>query len=593
MKILLALAVALPLVAANEFDVVVYGGTPGGIASAIAAARMGHSVALIEYHGHIGGMAASGLGKTDIETKEAIGGLFREFIGRVYKHYVDKYGPNSENVKLSRDGYYYEPSVAERIFEDMVAAEPRIQVFKRHRIEEAIRSGKRAVGLRARNRATGEVVEFRGKVLIDASYEGDLAAYSGARYRVGREGRSEFNELHAGVVYQDPKTRTFLAGTTGEGDKRIQAYTFRLCLTSDPANSHPLKSQPDGYSRERYLPYLEDLKAGRLGANTPTNATAGTLLRAMTIAPIPNRKTDCNMFPRVLAYPFVEENYEYPEGDWDKREQITARIRNITLGLLYFLQNDPVVPEEHRRMANLYHLTKDEFADNGHFPWQLYVREARRIVGLYTLSEKDVSIGVERGRTRIHEDSITAGEYPIDSMPVRRRQPGDDTILEGYLLMLNNITRPYQIPYRIIVPEEVDGLLVPVAASTTHVAFSSIRLEPTWMALGHAAGVAAHLAISGGTQPRNVPVEKLQRMLIEQGQILTYFKDLDTKAPAHAALQYFGTKGFFRDYDARPNEPLDAATAADWRKRAGSDLQPEPGMTRGEFCRRLFEARKP
>ncbi|MCI0432811.1 MAG: FAD-dependent oxidoreductase, partial [Gemmatimonadetes bacterium] len=364
-----------------------------------------------------------------------------------------------------------------------MAAERNIQLFKGWRLEEVTRSAKRVTAIRVRDRATGAVQEFRGQVFIDATYEGDLAAWAGARYRIGRESRKEFNELHAGVVYQDPPTRTFLAGTTGEGDRRVQAYTFRLCLTTDPANRVVLRDPPPEYDRARYLPYIEDWKAGRLGAPDPNRPESGTVLRAFTIAPIPNRKTDLNMYPRALAYPFVEENFEYPEAGWEKREKITQRLRNITLGLLYFCQNDPAVPAEHRALANKYHLAKDEFADNGHFPWQLYVREARRIRGLYTLSERDVTSGPEHGRPPIHHDSITAGEFPIDSMPARRRQPGDDTILEGYLFMLRNITQPYQIPYRIIVPEEVDSLLAPVAASTTHVAFSSIRLEPTWMAL--------------------------------------------------------------------------------------------------------------
>lgn len=555
---------------ADDFEVVVVGGTPGGIASAITAARLGHTVALLEYHNHLGGMSASGLGKTDIETPEAIGGLFKEFIARVYDYYVKKYGAESENVKLCRKGYYYEPHVAERIFDEMVAAEPKIRVFKRHRLDKVIRAGNRVTGLIATDRASKQPREFSGRMFIDATYEGDLTAYAGARYRLGRESRAEFNEIHAGVVFQDPRTRTFLSGSTGEGDNRLQSYTFRLCLTTDPANSRVMTAPPPDYDRKRYVGYFDDLKAGRLGAPTPTNATNGTLVRAFTIAPIPNRKTDCNSFPRVLAFPFVEENYDYPEADWETREKITARIRNITLGLLYFIQNDPEAPAEHRALANKYHLSKDEFQDNDNFPWQLYVREARRIIGLYTLSERDLFRAPEQERAPIHADAITAGEYPIDSFPVSKRRPeaGQEGSLEGYLLMMNTLTRPYQIPYGIIVPESVDGLLVPVAASTTHVAFSSIRLEPTWMALGQAAGTAAHLAIELKKQPRELPVEAMQRELLKRGQVLTYFKDLDTKAPSFAATQYFGTKGFFKDYNLRAREPVTRAQAATWLNQA-------------------------
>src|SRR5262245_48257443 len=246
----------------RQFDVVVYEATPGGIAAAISAARLGHTVALIEQERHIGGLSTSGLGKSDIETKEAIGGLFHEFVGRVYQDYVKRYGANHENVKLCRDGYYYEPSVAERIFREMIAAEPRITLMERWRLEEAVRSGNRLAAIRIKNRDSKEVAELRAKVFIDGTYEGDLAAFGGAEYRVGREARSETNELYAGVVYMDYDTKAFLPGTTGEGDKRIQAYTYRLCLTDDPANSYPINDPPPGYDRKLYLQYIADWKAG-------------------------------------------------------------------------------------------------------------------------------------------------------------------------------------------------------------------------------------------------------------------------------------------------------------------------------------------
>jgi len=320
----------------------------------------------------------------------------------------------------------------------------------------------------------------------------------------------------------------------------------------------------------------------------------GTMVRALSIAELPNSKTDVNMNPRPLGFPFAEINYAYPEAGWAERDRITAQIRNITLGLLYFLQNDPQVPAAHRELANRYHMAKDEFTDNGSFPWQLYVREARRIVGLYTLSERDVTVGPELGRTPVHSDSIAAGEFPIDSFPVRKREPGHEKALEGYILMLDQFTRPYQIPYRIMVPESTDALLVPVAASATHVAFSTIRLEPTWMAMGQAAGVAAHLAIAAGRQPRDVDVDRLQRTLLRQGQVLTYFKDIDQHHPAYAALQYFGARGFFKDYLARADEPAEVETANAWLRIAGvsQTVRGSGQMTRNEFAR-IFPDAKP
>lgn len=416
-RVLWLLAFA-PLVWAETFDVVVAGGTPGGIAAAVASARLGRKVALVEYHKHLGGMSASGLGKSDVETRAAIGGIFREFVGRVFQHYVRTYGPGHEFVKQCRDGYFFEPSVAERVFDGMVAEESRIRVFRDHRLEKAGRAGDKVTRIRVTDRNTGAARDLEANVFIDSTYEGDLAAAAGAEYRLGRESRAEFNELHAGVVYQDYETRTFLTGTTGEGDRRLQAYTFRLCLSSDPANHHVLRIPPPGYDRTRYLGYLEDVEAGRMAAPRTLKPDRGylartfnTAVRALSIAEIPNRKSDVNMNPRPLGFVFAEENTGYAEAAWDQRERITERIRNLTLGLLYFLQNDPAIPEAHRKLANEYHLAKDEFADNGHFPWQLYIREGRRVVGEYTLTEHDVILGPEEGRTRVHRDSIAAGEF--------------------------------------------------------------------------------------------------------------------------------------------------------------------------------------
>ena len=330
-----------------------------------------------------------------------------------------------------------------------------------------------------------------------------------------------------------------------------------------------------------------ELKDG-VGYFAPTFHTA---VRALSIAPLPNRKTDININPRPLAFPFAELNYLYPAADWPLRERITARIRNLTLGLLYFLQNDPEIPAEHRKLANQYHLARDEFAGTNNFPWQLYVREARRIVGLYTLTENDTEVGPELGRTRVFPDSIAAGEFPIDSFPVRRRQPGHDTALEGYIFMLDRLTRPYQIPYRIMIPETIDGLFVPVAASTTHIAYSTIRLEPTWMALGQAAGTAAHLALAAGVQPRNVDTAQLQHELLKQGQVITFFKDIDRNHPAYAALQFLGTRACFPDYYARPDAPITQTEAAEWYQKVLNTDPPAnlpTNQTRAQLAQHLY-----
>lgn len=533
-------------------DIAVAGATPGGIATAIIAARLGHTVALVEHQRHVGGMSASGLGKSDITTYGAIQGIFREFIERVYAYYTSTYGADSPQVAACREGYYYEPSVAEMIFNAMLADEPNITLHTHHRLEEVARQGHRVVAMRARDLGSDTVKEFRAKVFIDATYEGDLAAWAGVDYRLGREGRDIYNEAHAGIIYLDHTTRGFRPGSTGLGDDRLTAYTFRLCLSTDPENQVRVE-KPADYDRSRYLGYFEDLRLGRLD----------TAVKALSIAPIPNNKTDVNMKPWPLGFPFAAENATYVEGDWEERERVIEKLRNITLGLVYFLQNDEEVPAADRELANTYGLAKDEFMDNGHFPWQLYIREARRIVGEYTLTEHDLTLAPESDRAPIHADAIATGEFPIDSFPTRKWEPGHNE-LEGYILMLGHITKPYQIPYRCIVPEKVEGLLVPVALSASHVAFSSVRMEPTWMTIGQAAGIAAHLSITNGSKLRDVDVRTMQRMLLDQGQILTHFDDVTREDAAYTAMQFLGTLGFFDSYNARPRDPITRGEAANW-----------------------------
>lgn len=510
-----------------KFDIVIVGGTPGGIAAAVAAARLGRSVALVEYHRHIGGMAASGLGKSDIENRAAIAGLFREFTDRILTHYTERYGPGSENVALCRDGYRSEPSVAETVFSEMLADCGKnvallcgLRLLAVHLEEGAV------TAIKVADRSTPETRRLEAGIFIDATYEGDLYAAAGAEFRFGRESRDEHGEPHAGVVYFDYQSRRFLPGTTGAGDAALPAYTYRLCLTTDAENSFHLVEPPPGYDRREYLGYFDDLAAGRLGGPRHLKPGRGynpahfdTMVRALSVSDIPNRKTDVNINPRPLGFPFPEENRGYVGGDDDTRQRIRERHRNLTLGLLWFLQNDREIPAGHRELANQYHLPLDEFTDNGHFPFQLYVREARRLLGEYTLTELDITCTEVKGRPREHADSIAVGEFPIDSFPCYKRRPGDTVVLEGYIGMLE-AEAPYQIPYRIMLPRKTDGLIVPVAASTTHVAYSSIRLEPTWMALGQAAGVAAHLALQHEAAPRAIPVPELQRILVSQGQVI-------------------------------------------------------------------------
>ena len=501
---------APPGTAATEADVIVVGGTPGGIATAVAAARLGRSVILVEYHAHVGGMAASGLGWSDIEDRRLVQGLFREFVDRVKAHYVATYGADSPQAKLCNDGYHYEPKVAEAVFRGMLAEQPRINVLTSHSLVDATARDGRVVAVTVRDRRSGGLRTLRGKVFADATYEGDLVAAAGADFRLGRESRDEFDEPHAGEIYADLKGTRI--GGSGRGDDRLPAYTYRLLLAEDPANRIPLTAPPAGYDRSRYLGYLETLRGGRFG-NDLFNI-------AFTRRELPNAKVELNMKPWSLGYVFVEENVGYIPGDWAERERIMARIRDLTLGLLWFVQTDAEVPEQTRARASRYGLCRDEFADTGHFPFQLYVREGRRLVGEITLSERNVSEQPEIVSELRHADAVAAGNYPIDSMPTSRRTCAGQVLPEGYLFMLRGIARPYEYPYRIMIPKRVDGLIVPVPASATHVAFSAIRMEPTWMALGQAAGVAAHLAIDRDVELRAVPIPALQETLRKQAAVI-------------------------------------------------------------------------
>jgi hypothetical protein len=553
----------------TDSDILVVGGSPAGIMAAIAAARLGSSVILTEYHNHIGGLSTSGLGKSDIENKDAIAGLFKEFTSHVLQYYIATYGKDSENVIKCKQGFYYEPSVAEKVFNQMISAEKNISLRLSHQIEKVITKDNDIGEIVFKNRTDGKTVKLAAHAYVDATYEGDVYGLAGAAYRIGREGKKEFNEVHAGRIFFDYNENEFLKGSTGEGDKKIPAYTYRLCMTDNPENSFVMKEPPAGYDRKNYLKYFDDLKEGRLSGPKVFKEGHGyykahfnTMMRVFSFAEIPNGKYDVNTNPRPLGFPFPGENANYAEADWADREKVFKRHRALALGLLYFVQNDPEVPEEHRKMANQYHLSLDEFKDNEHFPWQLYVREARRLKGVYTLTENDVTLQQGAQRTTIFDDSIIAGEFPIDSFPASKEPSPDKKVLEGYIGMLP--ISAYQIPLRALIPEALNTLIVPVAASTTHAAYSTIRMEPLWMGIGQAAGTAAALSLQNKVQIRDVDTRSVQRTLIENGQILTYFDDLDITDKAFAAAQFWGTKGFFKTYKAELLEPATADDLKQW-----------------------------
>ena len=566
----------------RSYDVVVVGATPGGIGAAVRAAREGLSTCLVTYHDRVGGMMAGGLSVTDtqIEHTRTRAPLLNEFFRRVEEHYAETYGTGSSQHEHCREGLYFEPKVAEQVFERMLG-EAGVTVHRAYHPTEASRANRMVTAVRfepipTRSKAGEPSFELRADAFIDGTYEGDLAAVAGVPYRLGREGRTEFGEQYAGRLFSEKGTRLF-PGSSGVGDDAVQAYDYRVCLCTDPENRR-LPEKPPEYDREEFLPILEDepeTSAGELRAHqlreipcaikselvVPTLdeiRERGIYSLLLLRGPLPNEKRDLN------TADLPGEADDYPEGDWERRKEIEDRHKHHVLGLLYFLQNDEAVPAELQAEIRQWGLPLDEFEERDGFPFQLYVREARRIEGRGTFTEHDARVAEGIERAPIHEDSIAIAEYAMDShdcRPVRR--PG--SLCDGHHY-LAEITVPSQVPYRTLLPKDVDNLLVPVALSATHVGFGTIRLEPTWFQIGEAAGWATVLAAERGTEPDAIDTDRLQRRIIDYDGMITYFDDADPDAEAHGshAAQYFGTKGLFASYEAALPQPLTADIATTW-----------------------------
>jgi hypothetical protein len=603
----LALALAISLVstagtlwaAPPTYDVVVVGATPGGIMAAVAAARAGRSVVLLERGGHVGGLPANGLGATDIGTRGATGGLFLEFVRRVRRHYVERYGPESDQVRDCSDGYHFEPHVAEDVFEAMLAEQnDRLLVLRRRPFDAEPKDVRVEVGaviaVRVRDLASGATEWYEAKVFIDATYEGDLAAAAGCEYRVGREAREEFGEAMAGRLYK-AWGGPVGPGSTGQADNAIQAFNFRLCLTKNPDDRVPVP-RPARYDRSEFLPLAEDIREGRTTGPPRTGDQVAALFwdsigRVLNPVTIPNGKVDANnQHLNFLSSDLPEENWPWPTSGWDWRDRFAERLRDYTLGLVWFAQNDPAVPEAVREKCREWGLARSEFADNGHFPRQVYVREGRRVVGEYWFTARDAVPTTPKGRPPVHADSITASHYSLDSHAVRKREPGR-VHLDGFF---SSPTRPYTVPYGVIVPKRVDGLLTPVPVSGTHVGFSTLRMEPCWMALGEAAGEAAALAIETNVPPRRVATPELQRRLLRRGAVLIYFNDMTPGDRHYEAIQFLALRGLLGTdtWSARASETATEDDARRWSTRAGVELPAGDAtkpMTRGELLSRIYE----
>ncbi|MBX5494248.1 MAG: FAD-dependent oxidoreductase [Bryobacteraceae bacterium] len=541
-------------------DVAIYGATPAGIASAVAAARLGRNVILLAHEDHIGGIVSNGLTNADIGKRQAVGGLFYEFTRRVVRYYedFDRNNPEKPNVKLCRDGYWYEASAAEKIFHDMIAGEGRrIRLMLQHQLERAnVERGRLASAEFADTSRPGQTVKVNASVFIDTTYEGDLAAAAGAPFRTGRESRAEYGEKYAGRIYMRFGETEPLPGSTGEADNATQAFCFRFHVTNDPQRRIPIE-RPKDYRREDYHFVLEDIRAGR----------AKRFRDIIQVYPMPNGKFELNsdhVHPDTMvpseSLDLAEENWEWPTATVERRRAIYQRYLSHNIGLIWLLQNDPEVPESLREDARQYGWPRDEWPSNGHVPRQVYVRQGRRILGDYILTERDGDVNLQLQRTRVQRTSIGIVEWPFDPHAHHKYDPAHPGVREGYFFVKHE---PFQVPYNVLTPKKVDGLLVPVACSCSHVAYNALRMEPVFMALGEAAGIAAHLAIDEKVPVRKVAVPKLQKVLVERRGVINFLEDLPFDHPSFAALQWLGARGWNLGYKADPNRTLTTGEAWD------------------------------
>ncbi|WP_422080767.1 FAD-dependent oxidoreductase [Ulvibacterium sp.] len=523
-------------------DLVVVGATFSGIAASINAAKYGHSVVIVEEYPMIGGLMTGGLSFTDFISYESLGGTFRDYMQRVEDYYSRRYGKESKQFQDCHGGIHAEPHVTLLIFEEMLSEYPNIRVLTDHRIESVFldkpdKDAKKIKGVHFKNLKTNETVALLGKTFIDATYEGDLAAFAGAEYRIGRESRQEYGEPYAGKLFLDKGK--MLVGSTGQGDYRVQGYNFRLIMTNDSKNQVKI-DQPKGYKRKEYLPIAEVLQQEKVSQVFVEKSRDGIFRLQM----LPNNKADVNDIKNApVRMALLGENYDYPDGDWPTRKRIIDRHKEHILGMVYFIQNDPSIPKKYKKEAQQWGLAKDEFTDNENFPTRLYIREARRIMGNYVFTQNDVNTIDSSLVVALKRDAIAIGDYALNCHGV---SPASlyPSIAEGDY---NYIPPPFQIPFGVILPKGFSNLLVSVAVSSSHVGFSGLRLEPIWTGLGQAAGLTAHLAMENDIKVSEVVVGSVQELLHQNRAKTVYISDIEADSKYFKAAQYLGVRGFLHD----------------------------------------------
>lgn len=539
-NILPLLVLAGSLQAAST-DVLIYGCTSGAITAAIQTKKMGKTVQIVCPEKHLGGLTAGGLGWTDSGNKTVIGGLSREFYHRVWQHYDqanawtwqkrEQYGNKGQGTEALDSGnrtmWIFEPGVAEKVYEAWVK-ELKIPITRNAWLDRekgvTMKDGK-ITSIKMMNGKS-----YNAKIFIDATYEGDLMAAAKVDYHVGRESTATYGEkwngVQVGVLHHrhhfgavskpispyvipgDPKSgvlariSTEPPGEYGAGDKKVQAYCFRMCLTNHDANRVPFP-KPAKYDPKEYELLLRIFDAGWRET-------------FQKFDPIPNFKTDTNNHG-PFSTDNIGRNWDYPEASYARRKEIIDEHVTYQQGWLYFIANDPRVPADVRTEFAKWGLAKDEFKDNGNWPHQMYVREARRMIGKYVMTENELT------KKRPTPESVGMGSYSIDSHNIQRY-----ITPEGYVQNEGDIGvstgGPYQISYGSLVPKkgQASNLMVPVCLSSSHIAYGSIRMEPVFMILGQSAATAAVMAIDGKLDVQDVPYDKLRERLVADGQVLEF-----------------------------------------------------------------------
>ena len=530
----------------TTYDLVIYGGTAAAVTAAIQARQMGKTVIIVSPDQRLGGLSSGGLGFTDTGNKAVIGGLAREFYHRVYQHYQEpvawqqekreQFGNKGQGT-VALDGenrtmWIFEPHVAEQVFEELIA-EYEIPVIRNEWIQRGNgrKNGVKKNGANIVSFKTLSGKTYVGRMFIDATYEGDLMATAGVSYHVGREAKDQYGEQWAGVqtgvlhhkhhfdavksrispyvISGDPasgvlpRISTAPPGEYGAADKKLQAYCFRLCLTDHAENRVPFP-KPVGYDAKQYELLLRIFNAG-------WRETFQKFDR------IPNHKTDTNNHG-PFSSDNIGMNYDYSEASYERRRTIIKEHEQYQKGWLWFIANDPRMPKDVQDEFRKWGLARDEFKDNGHWPHQIYVREARRMIGAYVMTENELL------KKRATPDSVGMGSYGMDSHNIQRYiiGTGKDAYVQNEGDIGVSTNGPYQISYGSLVPKkgQADNLLVPVAVSSSHIAYGSIRMEPVFMILGQSAATAAVIAIDGKLAVQDVPYAKLRERLLQDKQTL-------------------------------------------------------------------------